>query len=260
MQTKEAVHLFYFEAGHIAVVAEVAIPPDDIPRLKVGPQLAKERVFIGRHGPMRRSQQGATVQGEQAQHAHLRETAALFLEGGLGISGLIFARVGHGQSRAIDQAKRLAPSQAAAARGRAFFQGLAQVAVDFLQVFQREAGAGLAIGAGVGIQFGGPGQAVVVGLEVAHRLAAGTARVKDLGEEGPKGNVERIKATAAVLQLGFGSQPAGWDEVGAKGLELAERGGAEALAGFEPGGLARLDFAEEEGVDKHIICIITDII
>ena len=63
---------------------------------------------------------------------------------------------------------------------------MAQVVVDLLQVFQRQTSAGLAKGAGVGIQFGGLRQAIVVGLNAPDGLAARAPRIKDLGEEGPK--------------------------------------------------------------------------
>jgi len=103
------------------------------------------------------------------------------------------------------------------------------MAANVHQFIEGPAGAGLAVGAGVFIEGGRVGQALVVGLDLADGLAAGGAGMEDLVQKGQEGELGSVEALAAVGPGGIGVEEGGVDPIAAEAVEVVEE--ARALQG-----------------------------
>ena len=215
--------------GQLEVRAVVAVGQENVPALQAVVQPAEEGRFAGSLaavGAEGRVQRRARGQREQHHQADEREADAGFLRPRLGVVPLVGRRVRQGDGRAVHHLDRAA-APTPAVRG-AVLRPPARVTGQPGQQPLRQAGAGFAVGAGVG-RAGGQPPADAPGQEAGDRLAAAVDGVEHLGQEDPEGDGGRIEAVAEADALGPHRL---LDGVGGQVFSEGEPGGlGEATAG-----------------------------
>ena len=147
MQAKETAHPAQEQQRNQDEVAEAAVGDDQIARFEVVEQFIEQGQFMLVLVAFGVIEQDAAAQTEDGHHLQERKTTARLLGAGLGISPLVFGRVGQTQSAAVDDFGAQAMPELLELR-QEFIGASRDRMANALEGVQRQAPAGLTITAG----------------------------------------------------------------------------------------------------------------
>ena len=194
------------EQGDERITAKAPVAQEDVAAGELAEQRGRQRQFRDAQAVLGQAQDRAAEQGEEHHQAHHGKAGFVgALERWVG--GAVFARVGHGDRRAVQDLE--GPALELGQRGGQPVGGLGGGAQGLRQLAHGQARFGAAIGAIFGRELGAVVQ-LQEGLELTDDLAAGGAGIEPLPEQAPEGTPAGVVAVPAVfLGRGLGEQRGG---------------------------------------------------
>ena len=209
VQAKEAGHAHHFQKRHQDITAKSPVAQQQVAGRKELAQAKEQRQFGQMFVALGVPQQGPAGQAEQARQFEQGKAAAGLLALRLRIGALVGRGVRQAQGGAVDD---LGPPAAPAlpALRQELFGVIGGRRAGALKDVQGQAFSGRAIGAALRGHGAGLAGRAEQRLDLAGRLAAGSAGIQRLPEKSPESAAQRIKAFPAVVPRGaWANRPAG---------------------------------------------------